>query len=99
MFREREASSVRVLRVLRGVAEGEAAPRLLCCLLWAADIGAWRVLGTGAVPRIYALLRPLRNVRALLPPLRFQRRCQGASKQCAVRRGSRRATRGVRGRR
>ena len=68
MFREREASSVRVLRVLRGVAEGEAAPRLLCCLLWAADIGAWRVLGTGAVSRIYAQLRPLRNVRALLPP-------------------------------
>ena len=67
MFREREASSVGVLRVLRGVAEGEAAPRL-CCLLWAADIGAWRVLGTDAVSRIYAQLRPLRNVRALLPP-------------------------------
>ena len=98
MFREREASSVRVLRVLRGVAELEAAPRLLCCLLWAADIGAWRVLGTGAVSRIYAQLRPLRNVRALLPPARLAA-VQGASKQCEVRRGSRRATRGVRGRR
>ena len=56
------------------------------------------VLGTGAVSRIYAQLRPLRNVRALLPPSRLAA-VQGASKQCEVRRGSRRAVRGVRGRR
>ena len=49
---------------------------------------------TGAVSRIYAQLRPLRNVRALLPPSRLAA-VPGASKQCAVRRGSRRATRGA----
>ena len=56
------------------------------------------LLGTGAVSRIYAQLRPLRNVRALLPPVRLAA-VQGASKQCEVRRGARRATRAMRGRR
>ena len=63
----------------------EAAPRLPRCLLWAADIGAWAV--TGAVSRIYAQLRPLRNVRALYRR-RGSRRCrapQNSVKSAAAR--------------
>ena len=53
---------------LRG-ADWEAAPRRLgCCLLLGQLNRCVAVLGTGAASRIYAQLRPLRNVRALLPP-------------------------------
>ena len=87
MFREREASSVCVLRVVLGGRRALRQPlayRAVCFGQLNRCVG---LLGTGAVSRIYAQLRPLRNVRALLPPSR-SRRCrapQNSVKSAAAR--------------